>query len=108
MNQNRTRQGGIKIKSYIRLQPLYLSSLLQRIKVYKADGQIRMTGDTTIIIQNNTTAYEEQWSSCNKYEFYVRKLKGERQAARKVIMTHSIDGILESLKRGTDLTVSDG
>ena len=50
----------------------------------------------------------EPTTSADIFETHIKALKGDRWSAREVMMTASIDGILDSLRHGTAVGVSDG
>ena len=66
-----------------------------------------MIGGAHIIHMNNVDGYSEGWSSPDKFEYLTKKLKLKIWADRKVIMTYSINGVMESILEGTTAAVSD-
>ena len=59
-------------------------------------------------IGNNTINNEEETTVADKCKKMIRKLGKERWAAKRILMTDSIDGIIESIMDGSTVGVSDG
>ena len=81
---------------------------LQRTSVHKVRDGICPTGGTPSKNTDLVNRYCSDWSTKEKFKYSITELKTERWAARKILMTESIDGILESLRKDTAVAVSDG
>ena len=79
---------------------------MHRTTVYKLPNGWRATrGSGTV--QEDDIINVDNLSSADKFRIMVRKLGKERWAVRKILMTDSIDGIIESIKDGTAVGLSD-
>ena len=68
-------------------------------------GGVKHQLDRLPIVSEADEAYT---TTADIFETRIKALKGEIWAAREVIMSLSIDGILDSLRDGTEVGVSDG
>ena len=69
---------------------------------------LRTTGGADTINIDKFDHYNENWPTSSKFKFRVKELKTERWAARRILMSVSIDSILTDLENGTAVAVSDG
>ena len=109
--RRQTRQGSSVYVPSTRLQAIPDNIVLTRTSVHVITGHITMTGGVgqhpdrlpmTLeeVVEHNTNA--------DLLKTKIKALQGDRWSAREVMMTQSIDGILDSLRDGTAVGVSDG
>ena len=80
---------------------------MYRTTVYKLPIGWRATGGLGSV-QDVDVLNVDNSSLTTKFRVKVRELGKERWAARKILMTSTIDGIIESIKDGSAVGVSDG
>ena len=102
----RTRNGDMIFRNFT-IEGLPNMENMYRTTVYKLPIGWRATGGLGSV-QDVDVLNVDNSSLTTKFRVKVRELGKERWAARKILMTSTIDGIIESIKDGSAVGVSGG